>query len=70
MIIKIEEYKNLHFYGRCEDCEWDVGISSDTNTRGVKREIRKHVGATGHTVVLETGSQFLYQPSKPITKII
>ncbi len=58
--VKVENFRNIHYYAQCEKCGFDVGISSSVTAEGLRNKVRSHVLKTGHTVNLESGSSATY----------
>lgn len=47
----------VHFLAMCKDCNWTY---EELDSKRGRREIRKHVRETGHTVLLETAKATHY----------
>lgn len=64
MKIIVKDFGFIHYYAQCSSCEWDCGINTDKAPKAadVRKEIRKHILETGHTVNLDTGTSKEYGP--------
>ena len=49
-----------HYYGQCNDCDFNECASHNGDINRVRNAVRRHVLKTGHTVKIEKGYSIIY----------
>lgn len=63
--IQIIPHGVIHALAFCDQCDWtdDMDLDEANSLQKLRYRISKHVGDTGHTIVLETGKSTIYKPN-------
>lgn len=56
--VRVSRYGIVHYLAICQDCDFSNADHADRER--LRRQVRKHVVETGHTVTIEAGSATHY----------
>ena len=56
----------VSYYAECTDCDFNKGKSFAVHHQGVRDAAREHVQQTGHTVVITSCNEIIYEPKQQL----
>lgn len=60
--VQKQSHGTTHRIAQCQDCDWDDSFSgSNDRVERVAKAAKSHAERTGHSVVVESGSSFVYE---------